>query len=50
MRDCPRFSVDGIFRFPTRFTGFFPLSPSETLAMEEEIPRKSRARASTGCR
>lgn len=37
MRDCPRFSVDGLFRFPTRFTGFFPLSPSETLAMEEEI-------------
>ena len=37
MRDCTRFSVDGIFRFPSRFTGFLPLSNSETLAMEEEI-------------
>ena len=37
MRDCARFSVDGLFRFPRRFTGFLPLSSSETLAMEEEI-------------
>ncbi len=37
MRDCRRFSVDGIFRFPSRFTGFVPLSSPETHAMEEEI-------------
>ena len=44
MRDCARFSVDGLFRFPRRFTGFLPLSSSETLAMEEEI-RAQIARA-----
>jgi predicted glycoside hydrolase/deacetylase ChbG (UPF0249 family) len=37
MRDCARFSVDGIFRFPKRFTGLVPLSASETLVVEEEV-------------